>query len=302
MSTEGTRLRFSERKQIAETGALGPLTFDQVPDPLRTALMFVLAERFKTDSLGKAFKSELHRKSVEHFGWAPSESIENWIQWSKIDELLDFVEIVAEIAPIQINYRQAFHSGGSLLYRTAKGVPFSDFETKYNQLSDRHRFGYRLQDGLIQQVGSPALSEVVIGPALLSTNRTGWEHVDRSFREALHHQRGPKDENDDALTAANAALESALKASGISGNNLGQLADGFKRADFPHAQISSLPSSLAEILKRVGAVRNTLGDAHGRHPGSDASVPDEIVDLAIHITGSFIVYLAAVSSSDSTES
>jgi hypothetical protein len=45
------------------------------------------------------------------------------------------------------------------------------------------------------------------------------------------------------------------------------------------------------LLKRPGALRNTLGDSHGKEVGA-APVPDELVDLAVNWTGAFIVYLS----------
>jgi len=94
-------------------------------------------------------------------------------------------------------------------------------EEELNRLFERHRFGYRIQDGDAHAVGSPALDEAVVGPAFLALARPGWEEAERSFREALRHQRGPASENDDALTAVNAALEAAMKAMGLKGSTLG---------------------------------------------------------------------------------
>ena len=48
---------------------------------------------------------------------------------------------------------------------------------------------------------------------------------------------------------------------------------------------------LDKLLKRSQSVRDSLSDAHGRDTGAQ-DAPVEIVDLAIHWTGAFIVYLA----------
>ena len=68
--------------------------------------------------------------------------------------------------------------------------PLPEAEQKINDLFDRHRFGFRLEAGEIRKIGSPVLDEVVVGPALLAAQRTGWDEVERSFREAIQHQRG----------------------------------------------------------------------------------------------------------------
>lgn len=173
-------------------------------------------------------------------------------------------------------------------------VPWETVESDLNRLSDRHRFAFRMANGEAHAVRSPALDEAVIRPALLSIHRPGWEEVDRSFREALLHQRGGHEENDDALTAANAALEAALKASGIPGNTLGDLVKAF-RGPTPIAQpqLAGIPEALEKLLKSSGAIRNTLGDAHGKEPGAQTA-SQAVVDLTIHMVGALIVYVADV--------
>jgi hypothetical protein len=90
-----------------------------------------------------------------------------------------------------------------------------DIERHVNDLCERHRWGYRFENGEGRKVSSPALDVEIVGPTLLAVARPGWEQAQRSFKEALDHQRGG--ETDDALTAAHAALEAALKALGVTG-------------------------------------------------------------------------------------
>jgi hypothetical protein len=143
-------------------------------------------------------------------------------------------------------------------------------------------------------VGSPALAEVIVGPALLAVQRPGWEEVERSYREAISHQRGASDERDDALTAA---VEAALKAAGYKGANLGPLAADFK-ARGPVFELRDVPAALNPLLQRSGAIRHGHGDAHGKAPGA-GEVPQALADLAIHWAGAFIVYLAEVTEGSS---
>lgn len=56
-----------------------------------------------------------------------------------------------------------------------------------------------------------------------------------------------------------------------------------------------VPEALDKLLKRSSAIRDPLSDAHGKDPG-EGVVPAEIVDLAIHWTGAFIVYLSEAAS------
>jgi hypothetical protein len=128
------------------------------------------------------------------------------------------------------------------------------------------------------------------GPALLAVQRSGWEEVERSYREALSHQRGGPAENDDAITAAAAALEATLKAVGLAGNTLGALATAFGKSDLATPELAQVPDLLRNLVQRVASVRNVHGDAHGKDAGA-APVPQSLVNLAIHMVGAFIVYL-----------
>lgn len=178
--------------------------------------------------------------------------------------------------------------------RRAAGIPWGSAEDDFNKLFDRHRFAFRLHGGEAHQIGSPALEKTIVGPALLAVQRPGWDEVERSYREALLHQRGGPSENDDALTAASAALEAALKASGLQGKTLGELATAYKRTKPGLGQVQGMPEAIDKLLKTSAALRNTMGDAHGKD-WQPPSVPQSVVDLSIHMVGGFIVYLAAES-------
>lgn len=208
------------------------------------------------------------------------------VRYQEVDSFLDFIEIFSEEAA-----RRHLYSDGS------GSCPLPGAPEIVNALFDRHRFGYRLHEGQIVKVGSPALDEVVIGPALLAVKRLGWEEVERSFREAIDHQRGGVDENDDALTSANAAIEAALKAAGFKGANLGPLTKDFKKSPYVPAELKGVPEALDALIGRSGALRSSHGDAHGKAAGA-AQVPQALVDLAIHWAGAFIVYLGEAVSAD----
>ena len=274
------RLLYHERLRIQETGDLGPLGYDAAPKELISAVAYHLSTGMR--SRGR-FASALNEASFENFGSGlrlesvPQRCMDYGL--SDLPMFLSLMEIVAEKGALTFGYSAALPK----------------FETKFNELADRHRFGYRMTNGEISRIGSPALTEEIVGPALLATRRSGWEQVEKSYKEALHHQRGPAEENDDALTAASAALESALKAVGIPGKTLGELAKAFKRSGLAAPQIQGVPETLSQLLERPGALRNTLGDAHGNGPNDDGTVHQELVDFVVHQVGSFIVYLAASS-------
>jgi hypothetical protein len=279
-------LRYSERKRLAETGTLGDLRHDQVPVPLINAtLYFFKRASAKHSSVGSAFESGVRDAAVVNWGHDIGEGPNLVGFLMKPEPYLDFVEILVEQGAVR---RRVFRLGSK---RESPRPAWSDAERDLNNLFERHRFGYRLEAGHARRIGSPALDEVIIGPALLAVPQPGWEEVERSFREALSHQRGPAEENDDALTAAHAALEAALKAAGLRGDRLSALAKSLRGSGLVPSQLEGVPDLLDDLLKRSSSIRDSLGDAHGKAPGAP-EVPQPLVDLAIHWTASFIVYLA----------
>lgn len=257
---------------------------DAPSEEVRNAIFNVMRRGFATYQ-GEAFSTALRHACIEHFGWTQTQGetmLVNNVRRLETDKYLEFVEILVE---------EGSASRRRPPMRFAEPA-IEGAETKVNDLFERHRFGYRIEGGEIRKIGSPALDETVVGPALLAVQRTGWEQVEKSFKEAIQHQRGSADENDDALTAANAALEAALKAAGYKGSTLGQLAKDFKKngTSVP-GELQGVPETLETLLGRSMALRSSHGDAHGKVAGASA-VPDSLVTLAINLCGAFIVYLS----------
>jgi hypothetical protein len=233
----------------------------------------------RTEAAGNGlFERALHDACVKHFGWPGHMKAREGPRLQGLSEFLDFNEIFCEEAE-----RPHLYGSG--------GTPLRSAQREVNDLFDRHRFGYRLHDGQIVKIGSPALDEEIVGPALLAVERPGWEEVERSFKEAIQHQRAGADENDDALTAANAALEAAMKAAGFKGANLGPLTKDFRKSSLIPPELKTVPEALEALIGRSGALRSSYGDSHGKASGSDP-VPQALVDLAIHWDAAFIVYLS----------
>ncbi len=277
------KLRFSERKRLTDTGSLGPL-LDAPSEALTNAVVNVY-RRGKNSGPGQNFETALRNNCIEHFGWteAAGKLIDLQVGAVSTEEFLDFIEILVEEGSVE--YPQ--FSIASEWNEPA----IKDAEETINSLFERHRFAYRFERGAIRKIGSPALDEEIVGPALIAALRPGWEEVERSFREAIQHQRGGADENDDALTAANAALEAALKAAGFKGANLGPLTKDFKKSSYVPVELKGVPEALDSLIGRSGALRSSYGDSHGKAAGADL-VPQALVDLAIHWAAAFIVYLS----------
>jgi hypothetical protein len=278
------RLRYSDRKRLNETGTLGDLAHDRIPDELATAIRAII-EGADRASAG-LFRERLNRELIEHFG-RDGQWFTFYLGGHEVDAFLDAAEILAEQGGTRVFVTRE-PTGG----RGDSRVPIPDIEDRINRAFERFRFGYRIEGGQARKVGSPALEETVVGPALLAVQRPGWEEADRSFREALAHQRAG--ETDDALTAANAAVEAALKAAGMRGGTLKELARSFKNSGLVPGYLANVPELVEDLLERLHAARSVEGDAHGKSPGA-AEVPQALTDLAIYWAGAFIAYLAGSS-------
>jgi hypothetical protein len=270
-------LRYSDRAKLARDGSLGEMRDAQVPEGMRNAVLNIIQH------LPSHSEHSLRKEVVQHFGL--STEPRPWSDWIRrrlphVEDFLDLIELLI---------------GESLReYTHGHGRPVPDIIDRINKLCYRHRFAYQVDDrGQVRRVGSPALDEFVVGPALQAVHKPGWEEAERSFREALQHQRGGPTERDDALTAATAALESALKAAGLSGDRLSALAKSLRNSNLVPGELEGVPDALDSLLKRSGAIRDSKSDAHGKDADAE-KVPQELVDLSIYWTGAFINYLSAV--------
>lgn len=293
------RLRYSERKRLAETGSLGPVRAEATPALRGSVLALLQAVAATDEARARGLFATIKQWCRENYGWGPSvdhlQAIETAEFLSLIGDeeheplevFLDICEVFVEEATreemVEVNW-------GGTSYPIAI---FPTAEARLNEIFDRHRFAYRMRDNRVERIESPALAGAVVGPTLLAAQRPGWEQVEKSYREALRHQRGGIDEQDDSITAAHAALEAAMKAAGLRGNEFGQLTQALRKSNLVPSQLVEVPDLLDKLLKRSAAVRNTMGDAHGKAPGAK-TVPRALASLAVHWTGAFIVYLAAV--------
>jgi hypothetical protein len=274
------KLRYSDRQRLAETGTLGDLSWDEVPRTLRVAISALVESA--SEPAAPMFVKTFGDQLMQHFGIGQMWS--TYVGNLKGVGFVDLLEILAETGT-----RSYFVRDDDDRRPRPRQAFGDDFEDQINRILTRHRFGYRLESGEAHRIGSPALDDRVVGPALLAIQREGWEEVDRTYREALQHQRAG--EIDDALTSASAAVESALKAVGMKGTTLGALARSFRGSQIVQGYVSGVPELLVDLINRLEAVRSTEGDAHGKAPGAEAA-PQELSDLAVYWAGAFIAYLA----------
>lgn len=279
---------------MGEQGSLGPLAYTDVPAKLRSALVNIYETATRNHPAGGEFDKRVTAACSQHFGRkffgvnSSGEGVASYLTVRStatvyahgVNDVLDVVEILVEEGPKSWSFRDL-----------GRFQADAEIEERVNTAFVRHRFGYRVDEGEVIRIGSPALDDAIVGPALLALQRPGWEAADKSFRDALHHRRGGPGERDAAITDAHAALEAAMKAAGLQGDRLSALAKSFRNSGLVPSQLEGVPGMLDNLLKRSSSIRDPLGDVHGKAPGA-GEIPDGIVDLAIHWTGAFIVYLA----------
>jgi len=285
MSAEGRKLRFTERKALREAGSLPDLELDAVPASLRGALHYYIQNE-ANDRVGYHFREDLKRLVARHFGSPDWASV---VRQGDAGALLDFCEILAEAALTRHPWSNMYGQGGNF-----PALP--RVRSDLNEFFDRHRFGYRFDGDDILPISSPLVDDVIVSPALLASARPGWEEVERSYREAVQHLRRA-DEGRDALTSASTAVESAIKALGMSGNTLSDLVRALGRSNLMPGHTAAIFPQLHALFARLNAWRSTEGDAHGRPPDAE-DPPRALVALAVHWAGAALVYLASLEAAE----
>lgn len=280
--TEG-KLRYSERKRLAEEGTLGDLQSDVVPVPPRVAVshFYNSVTTNWVAAGGRRVGEEVIDSLVLHFGM-PDDRVAAHAISGDVDALLDFREVFVEVGSM----RRRVSGVGMRL-----AVP--GIESQSNRLCERHRFGFRLNNDEAVPISPPALDRDVVGPAPLAASRPGWQKVEEDYREALDHLRG---EVGLAINSAHAAMESALKPLGFNGAALSDLHREFRKSDAVPGYLASGLDQLSQAVGKLTPLRGT-GEAHGQAPDAEEP-PREFAAPAIHMAGAFIVFLSEAAASD----
>jgi hypothetical protein len=258
------RLHYTERLRLAAEGTLGDIVHDEMPYPLRRALLHLLTA---SNTVGaRKFRQAVWDHARLFTAWADNCGWTDLITDAHTDYVLEMLELAAAEDP--------------------------GLEPVLNEMFERWLFGFRIENGTVRQIDSPVLAREITAPALLATQRAGWDHVETAYREALVHRRAG--DYADALDSTLAAVEAALKAAGFTGSSLGALATAFKKSPLVDGYAEDLADNITTLLNRLMGWRSVRGKSHGKAPGAPAEAPEELAALAIHWAGAFIVYLDAI--------
>lgn len=278
-------LYWHERERLSREGTLGDMTEDATHD-LRVGLSTLLREfRRHGDRLYEKTLVRIAMTSAQALARTsdstdPATRLTHWIQHCPMDLLLTTLEIVAQEEPRLLRIRS---SGGST-------IALRTLPEEINRLFARHRFNFEMtEEGDIQHVGSPALYEEIVRPALLARADPRLTDAEDHYQEALGEYR--TGEARKAIHSAQLSIESALKAYGYAGGGLDALAEDFRRRSGERGYVTGLAQQLEGLMKDLNGLRNDLG-GHAAEPGV-ARVPDQYALLAIHLAGALIVFLSS---------
>ena len=300
---------FSYRKRVAEGGTPDVFVYDRLPEALRVQIIHIW-----TDAIGPFYVSTglglgspphnnqgwelIHNAVVREHGvfalgqdHAISERCVSFrLESRSVDAALDLIE-------------------ASFLYIDRIARDFGDYDREgrgikmtadaaIDELNERFRragVGYQFEDGRIFRVDSELIHREVVRPVLRYLHRPGFEGPRDEFLQAHAHYRSG--ETKDAITDANNAFESTLKA--ICDQRRWQYGRGARASDLlkvvrgngllPDYLDASFDQLVGTLKSGLPKVRNEAG-AHGQG-AKPRETPDYVAAYALHLAAAKILFL-----------
>lgn len=233
--------------------------------------LFQLGERRNSDVFGRCRDYLLNSRSV--------------------DDALDLVEVSFKYIDTVARNIPEFRREGYGISLSA-----SDAIKDVNERFRRAGVGYRYESGRIMRIDSELLHAEVVRPVLQFLNQKGFGGPRDEFLSAYDHLRAG--ENRDAITDANNAFESTLKAiceqRGWSYSPRARASDLLRivrsKGLLPDYLGNSFDQLAATLKSGLPEVRNNQG-AHGQGP-TPKETPDYVATYAIHLAATNILFLA----------
>ena len=303
---------FSYRKRLADGNVPDVFVYDELPRALRIQIVHIFRkaigpyhvyggwESGNVEENNQAWKNIENIVAQEHgvfqLGDHRSPNVakrcEDYLLTSpSVDQALDLVEVSF-----------GFIDGAGRRYR--------DFELKrlgitqlgsaaITELNERFRragVGYLYESGRIIRVDSELIHSQVVQPTLLFLNQPGFEGPQEEFLNGHSHYRAG--ENKDAITDANNAFESTLKAicdqrgwpyspSATTSDLLKVVRSNGLLPGYLDKSFDQLAATLSSGLPQV---RNNEG-AHGQG-AAPKETPDYVAAYALHLAATNILFLA----------
>ncbi|WP_156106257.1 STM4504/CBY_0614 family protein [Sphingobium sp. ba1] len=292
---------YSRRKRIAEKTDADVYQYNTISPKLRQQMLFVFDAWDRNFRSGTSL-SPIYTFSVESMrtelgttkltlGWTPDFALEfrEWFRsWTVIDDLLDAIEFVIQIAAVYGNNRA---------YNSKEYYQNGVAELNARMLEDG--FGFQVEGGQLIQLCSTFLHQHATLPALSLLAGTGYAEANKEFRQA--YQEFNQGNYDDCIHDCCNAFESVLKVILTKKGWVFSANDPAKKlldVAFSNHLIPSYMQNeftgLRTILESgVPTVRNKAG-GHGAGT-TPRVIPKHIASFQLHQTAAAIVLLADAS-------
>ena len=299
---------FSHRRRLAEGNTPDVFIYDKLPETLRVQIIHILRASIGAYHVytmraygvveNNAVWQDIHNAVArEHgaFTLGESHSIDdNCLSYfhaqPDVNKALDVIEVC-------FMYIDTIARTFDPPNRQGRGIT-QDADSAIAELNERFRragVGYRFEGGKILRVDSELIHSEVVKPALRYLNEPGFEGPRDEFMRAHGHYRSG--EMEDAITDANNAFESTLKAvckqrrwhyeKGARASDLIKLVR--KKGLLPEYLEKSFDQLAAILHSGLPQVRNWQG-GHGQGP-EPQNTPDYVGAYALHLAAANILFV-----------
>jgi hypothetical protein len=275
---------YAERKRLAtlaEAEARGESFWTEELTPVvRRKLVHAFSRSMRESHRAGVLEKAARDMYRDATGDISSASLEVALQTFNTDAVLTYVEAISQA--LRDHEQEDRSLGGWAQY-----TYFPEYwDSRVEEIFNRHRVAYRFVDGQIVPLSSDELHVEVVEPTLrLLHGRKDFESAHDAYMKAL--KEITNEDAPDAITDAGTALQETLTALGCQGNQLGDLLRDAKKRGLlgPHDQ--KLINGIESFGSWASAERSQSGDAH---KSSDAVLADAW--LMVHVVGALIVRLA----------
>ena len=301
---------FKRRKQLAEKqGAADVYVYDNIPYHLKHQILTAVLEGLGPYGGPSQFAFHSSPNANKHWELVDRvcrKEIEVYLKYLRVsnlnsrfnqafggaedvDDALSLLEVVCVLlSKVKDRHAQETEQRGAVM--TAQNA-LDEINERFKQ----HGVGYQFENASIIRVNSEFTHSSIIKPALTLVQNKIFRKVNEDFITSHRHYRSG--EHKDAVTSANRAFESMLKAicdakgwiykPGDRATELVSIVrrEGLFRLNFD----KSFDTYIAMMKSGLPAVRNDAG-GHGEGLGS-AAVTAEVAQFAINMTATNIVFL-----------
>ena len=287
---------FSYRKRVAEGGTPDVFVYDELPQELLVQIVHIWRDAIGWHTEGWKWIHDtvarehglfrLHERSQDD----EHRCVNYLLASPSVDATLDLIEV--SLCLIEEIARRFPHYS---LREYGIKVVADDAIDELNERFRRAGVGYRFEAGKIFRVDSELIHSEVVRPALRYLHQKGFEGPRDEFLQAHAHYRAG--ETKDAITDANNAFESTLKA--ICNQRQWQSPQGARASDLlkvvrqngllPDYLDASFDQLAATLKSGLPKVRNAAG-AHGQG-ATPRETPDHVAAYALHLAAAKILFL-----------